>query len=302
MRQLSAPAFVMAIVPVLAAAQQFLPAVPGLPVDPDIRFEVVSLKAGEAGGETFFRMTPGRIEARNLPVGILLRQALQKPDYQTSGTPGWAGTERYSIAAKAPDDTPPGSLNVLLLNLLKDRFQLTTHLETRDLPIFNLVMARTDGRPGPDLKPTSAECQAVIAERLAAFKAAAPGSPPPQPASFPGPNDPLPCGFMSIPPGRAAASGRPIAQLIPTLGDLVGRPVVDKTGLPGLYDFTLTYAPTGRAAGPFGALPGAPEPIVNPDVPSLFTALQEQLGLKLEPGRGPVEVVVIDRFEKPTLD
>ena len=83
----------------------------------------------------------------------------------------------------------------------------------------------------------------------------------------------------------------------------MGRPVIDKTGLAGLYDFSLKYAPElGRTAGPFGPPPGAPAQAVDPDAPSLPAALQEQLGLKLDGARGPVEVVVIDKFEKPTLD
>ena len=86
------------------------------------------------------------------------------------------------------------------------------------------------------------------------------------------------------------------------LADLVGRPVIDKTGLTGLYDFSLKYAPDGRYAGPFAPPPGAPTPPVDPDAPGLSTAVQEQLGLKLEGVRGPVEVVIIDKLERPTLD
>jgi uncharacterized protein (TIGR03435 family) len=95
-----------------------------------------------------------------------------------------------------------------------------------------------------------------------------------------------------------------MAELATTLSDLHGRPVIDRTGLTGLYDFTLRYAPElGRVAGPLGLLPpGGLPPVVDPDAPSLSAALQEQLGLKLENARGPVEVVVIEKLEKPTLD
>ena len=192
-------------------------------------------------------------------------------------------------------------MTVMMLNLLKDRFQLTTHLETREQPIFNLVIARADGRLGPDLKPTPAECQATIAERIAATKAAAErGALPPLP-TFPDPSGPLPCGFVRMGPGLVTGSGRTIAQIVPTLADLLGRPVIDKTGLTGLYDVALKFAPTGRVTGLFALLP-APPPPDDPDAPGLSTAVQEQLGLKLESARGPVEIVVIDRFEKPTLD
>ena len=300
MRMLSAVA-VMAMLPMVAAAQQFLPNA-GTPVDPNARFEVAVVKAGESDGRMMLRMLPGRFEAKNLPLSLLLRQALQKPDYQIIAAPGWIDSERYSVNAKVPDGMPPTAASVMLLNLLRDRFQLATHLETRELPIFNLVMARPDGRLGPDLKPTPAECQATIAARAAAMKAAAAGGPPAPLPSFPDPNDPLPCGFTAMATGGMSSSGRSIEQLVPMLANLVGRPVIDKTGLAGLYDVALKYAPTGRTAGPFGPPPGAPEPAVDPDSPSLFTAVQEQLGLKLENARGPVEVVVIDRLEKPTLD
>jgi uncharacterized protein (TIGR03435 family) len=303
MRVQSAAVFAIAMIPVMAAAQQFLPNV-GPPVDPDTRFEVVAIKAFDQGsGQFLMRMTPGRFDS-TVPVAILLRQALQKPDYQIVGAPGWMDTERYSITAKAPEGAPPAAISVMLVNLLKDRFQLATHLETREQPIFNLVFARADGRLGPDLKATSAECQAIMVERIAAAKAAAGRGGPPALPSMPGPNDPLPCGFGRLLPGSVAVSGRTLAQFVSVLSDLARRPVIDKTGLTGMYDFALKFAPeTAGAPGPFAMMPGGPTlPPVDPDAPSFVTAVQEQLGLKLESARGPVEVVVIDKFEKPTLD
>ena len=234
----------------------------------------------------------------------LLRQALQKPDYQIVGAPGWIDTERYSISAKAAEGLPPAAVSVLLANLLKDRFQLATHLETRELPIFNLVMARADGRLGLDLKATPAECQATIAERLAAAKAAAGrGGPPPLPP-LGDPNGPPPCGFVRVNPGLILGSGRTIAEIVPMLADLLSRPVIDKTGLTGMYDFSLKFAPESAGSNTVIRLlsPGAPTPAGDSNAPSLVAALQEQLGLTLEGARGPVEVVVIDKFEKPMLD
>src|SRR4030095_16670075 len=132
-----------------------------------------------------------------------------------------------------------------------------------------------------------------IAERQAAEKR---GGPPPPPPDRDG------CGAGRTGPGLLARRGGRIAQLVSPLSDLTGRPVIDKTGLTGLYDFTLEFAYEGRMPGLMGALGVPPDAPVNPDAPSLSAALQAQLGLKLEPGRGPVEVVVIDRFEKPTLE
>ena len=300
----NAAVFVIAAVPVVAAAQQFLPAPSGAPVDPNTRFEAVAIKAAEAGGLLSFRSTPGHFEALNMPLGLLLRQALQKSDYQIVGLPGWTDTARYSIRATAPESIPLTANTTMLLNVLKDRFQLVTHPENRDLPIFNLVVARKDGRLGPDLTRTPAECVATIEERIAAAKAAAGrGGPPPLPP-LGDPNGPPPCGFQRIGPGLAAGSGRTIANIVPVLTDFVSRPVIDKTGLTGLYDFTLKFAP--ESAGSPGVLrllsPGLQAPAADPNAPSLSAALQEQLGLKLEGARGPVEVVVIDKFERPTLD
>jgi len=297
---------VIAAIPAVAAAQQFLPNL-GPPAAPNARFEEAAIKPiDSANGQLLMRMTPGRFESY-VPLSVVLRQALQKPDYQIVGAPGWIDSERYAITAKIPDGMPLTAVSPMLLNLFKDRFQLATHLEIRERPIFELVVARADGRLGPNLRPTPAACQAVITERLAAAKAALAGrgGPLPTPSAFPGPNEALPCGFVRIPPGLVDASGRTLAQAVITLSDLVGRPVIDKTGLTGLYDFTLKYAPDGRVAGPFApGPPGAPAltPVIDPDAPSLPTALQEQLGLKLESTRGPVEVLVIDRIEKPTLD
>ena len=283
---------------------QLLPAPPGPRGDANTRFEVAAIRPlADTGGQVMVRVMPGRFEA-TAPVGLLLRQALQKPDYQIVGAPAWIDTERYSISAKVPEGVPPTAVGVMLANLMKDRFQLATHVETRELPIFNLVVARSDRRLGPDLKVTSDACRATIEERLAATKAAAGRGEPPQRPPQGDPGGPPPCGLQRMGPGLAAGSGRPIADLAPTLADLVGRVVIDKTGLTGLYDFSLTFAPeSARAPGIVRLLsPDAPTPAGGFTTPSLAAALQDQLGLKLEGARGPVEVVVIDRVEKPTPD
>ena len=256
MRKQSAAVFVIAMLPVMAVAQQFMPT-SGAPVDPNTRFEVVSIKPiNDANTPMRTMITPAGFESSN-PVGGILRQALQKPDYQMAGAPGWINTERYSIRAKPPAGAPITAMSVMMLNMLKDRFQLVTHLETREQAIFHLVLTRNDGRLGPNLKPTSAECQATLAERQAAAKRGDP------PASFPPPSDPngpQPCGIGRNSPGLFTFSGRSMAQFVPTLSDLTGRPVIDKTGLAGLYDVTLKFAYEGRMPGVMGPLgsPGRP--------------------------------------------
>jgi uncharacterized protein (TIGR03435 family) len=287
------------LMPVTVVAQ--LPFLPqqGPPPDPELRFEVASVKAADtSGGGMMMRMMPASFEAAGVPLRLLLRQALQKPDYQIIGAPGWVDTERYTIAAKAASGTAQSAMPVMMVNLLKDRFQMTSHTETRELPIFNLVLARGDRRPGPNLKQSSAECQAMIAARAAGAGAPpAPGGPP----MF-DPNAPIACGSVRTGPGMLGAGGRTIAQLVQMLSNSTGRPVVDKTGLTGAYDFSLRFAPEPGSFGPFGPPPPGVLPPPDPDAPNLYTAVQEQLGLKLENARGPVEVVVIDRLEKPAVD
>jgi uncharacterized protein (TIGR03435 family) len=294
-----------------AVGQQQVVPPSGTRIDPQLRFEVTSVKPVAGTSGTFGRFLPirPRFEYTDLPIGWFLRTALDKPDYRMIGAPGWVDTDRYTIMAKAPDGTPPAALATLMLNLLKDRFQLATHLETRELPIFNLVMARTDRQLGPAIKASPDDCAKTIAEREAALQAAAAGrgAPPPMPP-LGDINAPPQCGFGRLLTGNVAVSGRTIAQFVTTLSEWMGRPVVDKTGLTGLYDFTLKFAPEGvRAAGPLGPtltlLQGQGQsPPADPNAPSLSAALEEQLGLKLESARGRVEVVVIDRLERPTPD
>jgi uncharacterized protein (TIGR03435 family) len=271
----------------------------GPPVDPETRFEVASIKPFDPSATLRISMTPGRYDAAGLPSQLVFAQALVVPVDRIIGLPDWINKERYTIAAKAPDGAPPNALPVMLANLLKDRFKLATHRETRELPVFNLVFARNDKRFGPAFKETSAECRAMISARLEAAQRGGPA-----PAAPPDPNGCLNPGFG---PGIASFKGAPMGMIATILAQQVGRPVIDKTGLTSLYDFTLKWTPEPGSGGltPFGLQPGGlPDavPRADPDAPNLFTAVQEQLGLKLEGARGPVEVVVIDRLEKPTPD
>lgn len=315
--------------PALLSAQ-FLATPPGPAVDPNAQFEAASVKAfdNSASGPVRLMMMPGRLEANGVPLRLLLRQALRVQDYQIVGAPDWVNTERYTVVAKMPDGAPPNASGVMLANLFKDRFKLVTHAETREMPIFNLMLSRPDGKLGASLKPTSAECQEQMqARRGGPPPGGAPGAPPPPGAARPGgpggpagpggpgrggpppPNftGPQPCGSVFMGGGVAGGSGQPVAQIVQLLAQFTGRPVYDKTGLTGTYDFNLKWAPDSANGfnpfgGPGGPPPGAQGPPVDPDAPNIYTAVQEQLGLKLDSARGPVDVVVIDRIERPTLD
>jgi uncharacterized protein (TIGR03435 family) len=284
----------------LAAAQLSGQAPAGPPVDPETRFEVVSIKPFDSSGGALPRMsvTPGRYEVAGLPLRAVIGQGLLLPPNRIFGLPDWVDTERYTIAAKAPDGPAAArGLLVMVANLLKDRFNMVTHADTRELPVYNLVFARSDKRFGPSLKETSADCRAAIAARLEAVERG-------QPAATLGPGG---CGDMRTSPGMASFSGVAAANIAGALTPYAGRPVIDRTGLTGSYDFTLKWSTQAGnpalvglpgVAGP----PNAPPPPADPDAPDIFTAVQEQLGLKLESARGPVPVVVVDRIEKPSLD
>jgi uncharacterized protein (TIGR03435 family) len=261
-------------------------------------FEVASVKQNTSGdGRTFIQTPPGgRITVTNVPVRLLIVQAYQLQQFQLVGGPAWIANDRYDIVAKLggePKPFVPGQLNpamIAMRGLLGDRFKLKLHKETRDMDVYNLVMVKP-GAPGPDLKPAATDCAAQATARRG-------GPPPGAPPGPPGPNDPFPCGLMGI-PGMIRMGGMPISQMVNMLTGQSGRLVFDRTGLTGNWDFTLRFASEQRGQPPPGA-PPLPPP--DPDAPSIFTALQEQLGLKLESVKAPVEVTVIDSIEHPTDD
>jgi uncharacterized protein (TIGR03435 family) len=262
-------------------------------------FEVASVKPNKSGdGRIMLGMQPGgRFTATNVPLRALIRQAYQLQDFQIVGAPDWINNERFDIVAKAEGDVPPaqpgtvGPMQLMMRNLLAERFKLVTHQESRELPIYALVLARSDGKVGSHLNPSQVDCAA----RMAAERGR--GMPPPGP---PSPGQRPECG-LRIGPGTMAMGGFPLQQFAQTLSQFVQRVVVDKTGLTGPYDLDLTWTPDQRPQGP--PPPGAPPlPPIDPDGPSIFTAVQEQLGLKLDPQRGPVDVLVVDSVDRPTPD
>jgi uncharacterized protein (TIGR03435 family) len=176
----------------------------------------------------------------------------------------------------------------MLQALLVDRFKLALRTETRQMPIYELVVASRDGKPAPQLRPAQADCAALEA-------ALATGTPPPPPPPT-GPG----CGSGGR-LGGLRFGGQPLTAFAGLLSRLVQRVVVDRTGLPGNWELELTFSSDPSQLGLPPSVPAPPlPPNADPNGPSLFTALEEQLGLKLQPTRGPVEVYVIDRVERPT--
>jgi uncharacterized protein (TIGR03435 family) len=216
--------------------------------------------------------------------------------------PDWTAAERFAIEARTSDATSSDTIRLMLRSMLADRFGLTAHMERRELPMFALTMARSDKRLGPKLVASGPECAPIRPPAGIPM----PPPPPPPPAGSAGagstriilPRGDEPrrrrCGSM-LAPGWFSARSITMQELTGPLSQLMRRPVVDETGLSGEFDLDMFFQPEGLG----GALTGAP-PATLSDAPALTTALQDDLGLRLDPRRGPVDVLVIDRIERPT--
>ncbi len=260
---------------------------------PQPSFDVASVKENTSRNENgqwgIMPPTPGRLRIANTPLRFILHYAFHIRDHQLIGAPEWADSARFDISATYPDDPPRSEddRRAMLRALLADRFGLTTHSERREMPIYALVMARKAGRPGPQLVRSTIDCEQWMAEKRPQLGA---GSPSPV---APGGKRPV-CQMLTT--RRFITAGtQTMQQLADVLQVLSGRPVTDRTGLAGAFDFDLQWT-----SGPVASAAGAgPSP---DDGPSIFAALQEQLGLRLESGRAPFDVVVIDAVRRPSPD
>ena len=286
---------------------------------------VASVKKSAGGFGAQMRIGPGLISSNGVPVRLLMRQAFgQLQDFQLVGGPAWIASDRFDIEVKIEGGGPisPQVIQSVLRQILEERFALKVHRENRELPIYALVLARTDGRLGPNIKPSSDECTTLLTARgRGPAPGGAPGpdgrgavvsrgGPPPDGRGGPGraggppPFDfdaPPVCGQRGGGFGRLRAGGTTMADFATMISGTAQRVVIDKTGLTGYYDIALTYTPAGDQLPQGAPPPGAPAPPpIDPDGPSFFTAIQEQLGLKLDNQRGPVDVVVIDSIQQPT--
>ena len=213
--------------------------------------------------------------------------------YQVLGGPEWAaGTVRFDVMAKAAVVPSRQQMLQMVQHLLNERFSLRAHRETRELPVYVLNLARDDGRPGKQLTRTMVDCAVIRADRarkeggdagylLIPPKGERPACGEIQTARPGGPNG------LTL---TYRAEGRTMTELSSWLSQYVGRTVLDRTGLMGEFDVEVSFHPGGERAG-------APVEAV-----SIFTAIQEQLGLKLDSSKGPVDVMIIDSAEMPTPD
>ena len=253
------------------------------PAAPTPMFDVASIRQNTSGDqEATVRVEPGgRMTIRNNTLFNIIRNAYTVQAFQIVGGPSWINTDRWDIIARAETEVPQPQLRLMLQNLIAVRFKATVRPERRELPVYALVVARADGRLGPQLNPAAVDCAALAA---AAGRTGAP-PPPVQPSGRPS------CGIR-IGGGMLMAGGSLLTDVARNLAGATGRIIVDKTGLAGRYDIELKWTPEQL-----------PAPVADSlDTASLFAAIQEQLGLRLEATRAPVDVLVIDSAERPTED
>lgn len=258
--------------------------------DPPPAFEAASIRETKDLPRGPSSFAPDRFTRPYISLAQLLIYVHQVSDFQILGGPDWVRTTRFTVEAKAEGRPTADQMRLMVGRLLEERFALKVHKETRELPRYALVMARDDKRLGPKLKPSAIDCPAIVAARGPDYR---PPTGPPQPG------DPPRCGLMAALGGGSMTimlEGQPISQLVRTLQTNAGRVIVDKTGLAGTFDvvFQTEMPNLPFLEPPLGATSTPPEGL------SLFTALPEQLGLKLESERGPVDVIVIDSAQLPT--
>ena len=231
---------------------------------------------------------PDRFYRPFITLANLVNYAWDMRPYRILGGPDWMRTDTWEVTAKADRDPGAAGMRLMVRRLLEERFKLAWHIETRELPVYTLVLARSDGRLGPNLKPAEFDCRPYVG-------ATRPAEPPPtNPAT--GRRRCLTGFTMGGGTRTITIDGVPVSRLADTLSVDVQRQIVDKTGLTGVYDIELKFLDEAPPPG-FAARPGT-----EPNAAALLTAIQEQLGLKLEPSRGPVEVIVIDSAQRPTPD
>jgi bla regulator protein blaR1 len=281
-----------------------LPLLSQAPAGTKPSFEVATVKTSDPGqrGSSIMNQPGGRLVVSGMPLRALVTFAYRVRDFQISGGPGWMVSDRWDIEARAeegsipkqtgmPDPNTPDPMALRLQSLLEERFQLKIHRDRKELPVYELSIAKS----GSKMKLSDDQTPFQPPER---------GAPPPQPLQRGGQMGRY---SMRIGRGNLEAVAVDFANFVQALSQTVGRTVDDKTGLKGLYDIKLQWTPeVGAGGGPGG--PGGPAPLAGPEAappqdpsgPSIFTAVQEQLGLKLDSAKGQVDVLVIDSVQKPT--
>ena len=244
------------------------------PTDPDFRGRFIRMESTH------------QFVARNHALNTLIAAAYNVSPHAISGGPAWVESDHYDILAKAPGEVRP-SLDEqmsMLRKLLADRFKLTFHREQKELSIYALTVARSGSKlTGSKVTGSKLKESAVSPDGL--------------PLRDESPVGPPPLIFVVTPPAvRLPGRYASMAELASVFQrGVLDRPVIDKTGLPGRYDFDLEFTPDETQ---FSGMLGRPPS--DAPLPGLFAALQQQLGLRLEATKGPVDVLVVDRAERPS--
>jgi len=230
---------------------------------PPIEFDVVSIKRSpdDARGGGLGETADGTLTMRNQSIRSILLYGAPVPVREMEGFPDWVARDRYDIIAKPPAGSTRRQTPAMMRRLLEERFKLKGHVEERERPIFALLLARSDGRLGPQLKASALDCSL-----------ANPG-----------------CGG-SFGAGSIESAGIRIEDMVPFFSNEAGRTVINRTGLKGFDALTLRWSPQ---PGPTADRPAD-------DTPEFFTAIQEQLGLKLQPDKMKLPVFVVDSIERPS--
>jgi len=226
-------------------------------------FDAASVKLNRSGDSQSLRWhhDPGRLSAENVTLRDLVLYAYDVRNNQISGGPAWFDSDRWNVNATAAREISEGERRQMLQALLADRFELKIRREMKELPVYALVIAKSGSK----------------------LKANTDGAPGGMDVSI---------NFRGF--SQLTAQNEPMSTLATILFNPTGRKVIDRTGIEGNFDFTLEWAPD-PAHTPSND--GAPD--ADPQGASIFTAVQQQLGLKLESSKGPVEILVIERAERP---
>jgi uncharacterized protein (TIGR03435 family) len=270
---------------------------------PELRFEVASVKPNpktfneqfQGGGQAFsgVRILPGgTLQASWVNLRSLIRRAYDLKPYQLEGGPAWLDMDKFDIIAKAAREATAAELNAMLRALLAERFALRVRVEDRPGDVYALTKARDDGRLGPGITPTSAECAGRL-DRGEATAIPPPRPPQPNPAPLCGQNWRGGSGTST----RWELGGAKMDFLIVLLGAEFDGPLVDRTELTGRYDIVLEYHSTLTER-----LQGVSTDTTAPTAPALNDAVRGQLGLRIEKTRGTIPVTIIEAVERPSPD
>ena len=267
-------------------------------------FEVAAIRPNDSGGPPLPIVTRpgGRLLITNTTLREIIRAAYQTEDALLIGGPDWIRTARFDIEAKTDVDLPPfppppayyrpggHPAMPMLRALLGERFGLQVHRESRTVPAFALLSARADRSLGPELTPSTTDCDSILSARQSDKEA--------NPNQAQQAGGVRTCGIVGSVEGgaiRLIADSQSMPQITQVLAGYAGRPVVDRSGLMGSFSFRLRFAlpPNPARSDPLELSPAT-------DAPSFFAAVREQLGLRLDATRDGLEVLVIDQVSKPT--